>query len=185
MRQKLPLSSPFNGTACFIPFPFISHSLSIHDPFVFLSISVQSPCAFSVHFKSVLYSFYVCNQLLHMAIYDCYSLLKSAHAGQQFACSRKKDSDSLTAPIWIVLASASHASLNHTLCLCDFLLLFFCGRNPRSSPRRCILLLLFFMLFSTPSGSFPLCITLVGIQASMHGQCIMNTITPIICLRYV
>ena len=58
-------------------------------------------------------------------MYYFYSLLKSAHAGQQFACGGKNDSDSLTAPISIVLTLASHASFNHTLCLRAFLLLFF------------------------------------------------------------
>ena len=54
---------------------------------------------------------------LHMAVYDFYSLLKSAHACQLFTCSKKKESDSFTASIKIVLVLASYASLNYTLCL--------------------------------------------------------------------
>ena len=46
-----------------------------------------------------------------MAVDDTYSLLKSTHAGQHFTCCRKKGSNSLTTPIRIVLALASHASL--------------------------------------------------------------------------
>ena len=56
------------------------------------------------------------------AVYDFYSILKSVHVRQQFTCSRKKDSDSVTALIWIVLAIVSHASLNRTLSLRAFLL---------------------------------------------------------------
>ena len=61
-----------------------------------------------------------------MTVYDFYSLLKSAHAGQQFACGTKKDSKSYRPDMYIiiVLALASHASLNHTLsfssCYSDF-----------------------------------------------------------------
>ena len=105
------------------------HSVSIQDPFIFLSISVLSQCRISVCFESVLYLLRVrdtctVRKLLHEAVYDFYSLLKSVHAGQQFVCGRKKDSDSLTTLIWIVLALASHTSLDHKLCLRAFLLLF-------------------------------------------------------------
>ena len=97
------------------------------------SYSFQSPFEVSAEFPSVLNPFYICYvfeihvhvcKLLHEAVYDFYSLLKSVHAGQQFVCGRKKDSDSLTTLIWTVLALVSHASLNHTLCLRAFLLLF-------------------------------------------------------------
>ena len=40
-------------------------------------------------------------------------------------CGKKKDNNSLTAPIQIVLALASDATLNHTLYLRAFLLVFF------------------------------------------------------------
>ena len=55
-----------------------------------------------------------------MSVYDFYSLSKSMYAGQQFACSRKKESDSLAAVRRIILALMSHASLNHTLCIHAF-----------------------------------------------------------------
>ena len=119
-KKIIPVSCPFNGKACSIPFPFISHSLPVHELFKFLSISVRSPCTFQIRFIFVmrLQSAFACGSLF-------YSLLKRAHAGQQFACGRKKATDSLTALIWIVLALASHASLYHTLCLRAFSLLFF------------------------------------------------------------
>ena len=53
-----------------------------------------------------------------------YSLLKSGRVSQQFAFGRKKDSDSLTAVIRIILVLTSHTSLNHTLCLRSFQLSF-------------------------------------------------------------
>ena len=87
------------------------------------SYSVQSLFEVHVHFPSVSNPFYICSVFaisLHVTVYDFYSSLKSTHAGQHFACSRKKDSDSLTAPILTVLALVSHASLNHTLCLRAF-----------------------------------------------------------------
>ena len=94
--------------------------LSVHDPFIFLLISVQNMCALFVGFGSVLFS---CSRL-HMALHDYYTLLKSVHASQQFACGRKKDGDSLTTPIRIFLSLASHVSLKHTFCLHAYLLLF-------------------------------------------------------------
>ena len=84
---KMPVSYPFNGTAHLIPFLFISRSLSVKNPLVFLSTFIRSPCIFPSCFKYASYSFH----LLHVAVYYFYSLLKSAHAGQQFACGRKKD----------------------------------------------------------------------------------------------
>ena len=41
-------------------------------------------------FESVSYSFF----LFQVVVYEFHSLLKSVHAGQQFACSRKKDNES-------------------------------------------------------------------------------------------
>ena len=120
VSKKLLISGPFNVTARSIPFPFISRSLSVQNPFIFLSNSVRSLYTFSVLFESISYSLHVRDQLLHVAVYDFYSLFKSMHAGQQFTCGRKNDSNSLTALIRIVLALASHASLNHTHCLRAF-----------------------------------------------------------------
>ena len=90
--------------------------------------SAQSPFAVGVYFRSVSNPFYIRSMSainLYVAVYDFYSLLKSAHAGQQFVCGRKNDSDNLATLIPIVLALASNVSLNHTLCLHAFLLLFF------------------------------------------------------------
>ena len=41
------------------------------------------------------------------------NLLKSVHVGQQFACGGKKDSDTLTAPIQIVLYYVHATELFH------------------------------------------------------------------------
>ena len=83
-----PVSCPFNGTARSIL--FISRSLSVQKPFIFFSTSVRSPYAFSVSFELVSFLFH----LLHVVVYGFYRLLKSVHAGQKFACGRKKDSES-------------------------------------------------------------------------------------------
>ena len=100
-------------------------------PVMIRSLSVQSLFEVHVHFPSVSNPFYICFVFaisLHMAVYDFDSLLKRAHAGQQFACSKKNDSDSLNALIPTVLATvlalASHASLNHTLGCFVFILFF-------------------------------------------------------------
>ena len=113
---KMTVSCLFNGTAHFIPFLFISRSLSVKNPLVFLSTSIRSPCAFPS----------VSNILLIRSIFCTWRFIifiayLSSHARQQFACGRKKDAN-LTAPICIVLELVSHASLNRTL---SFLLLFF------------------------------------------------------------
>ena len=83
MCKKIPVSGPFNGKVQFIPFPFMIHSLYAHDLF-----------EVHVHFPSVSKTFYIHSmfekQLLHVAVYDFYGLLKGVHAGQQFACSRRK-----------------------------------------------------------------------------------------------
>ena len=85
---KITVSCPFNRTAILIPILFINRSLSDKNPLVFLSTFIRSPCTFlsvsnTLHIRS-----------MHVVVYYFYSLLKSAHAGQQFACSRKKDSES-------------------------------------------------------------------------------------------
>ena len=115
-KKNLPFSCPFNGTTCFIPFPFISRSLSVKNPFVFLSTFVRSPCTFSVRFESVSYSLH----LLHMAVYDFYSLLKSAHVGQQFACGKKKDSDSYCSDTDSLSTRVTRFAQSHTLFTCFF-----------------------------------------------------------------
>ena len=101
------------------------------------SYSFQSPFEVCALFLSISNLLYIRDKLLHVAVYDFYSLLKSVHAGQQFVCGRKRDSDSLTALIWTVLTLASHASLDHKLCLRAFLLLFL--RLCRSTVRQVIL----------------------------------------------
>ena len=74
-----------------------------------------------MHFLSISNPFYIPSmftiQLLHMAVLGFYSLLKNGFSGKQFVCGSKKDSDSLTAVIWIVLELVSHTSLNYTFCL--------------------------------------------------------------------
>ena len=56
------------------------------------------------------------------------------------SCAVERKIASLTAPIRIVLMLASHTLLNHTLCLCAFLLLFF--RLCRSTVRQIMALAL-------------------------------------------
>ena len=68
IRQNILLvSSPFNGTTHYIPFSFIICLLSVQDLYVFRLISVQNLCTFSFRFESILYSFHVHDQLLHVA----------------------------------------------------------------------------------------------------------------------
>ena len=101
--------------------PVIFHFRSWFVCYLFMicSYSFQSPFEVRAHFPSVSNPFYICSmfaiQLLHVAVYEFYTSLKSVHAGKQFACSRKKNSDSVTAVIRSLSAHV-HASLNHTLC---------------------------------------------------------------------
>ena len=87
------------------PVPFCFCSLFFHYPFNIHLYSIQSPFTFSVHFESGYFVVHVRDCM--WAVYDFYSLLKSVHAGQQFACGRKKDSDILTTPTRIVLVLTS------------------------------------------------------------------------------
>ena len=64
--------------------------------------------------------------ILHVAVHYFYCLVKSMYAGQQFACGRKKD---IGRKIAIVLALASHVSLDHTLFNVFFLLFFLLSRS--------------------------------------------------------
>ena len=115
-QKKNPVSCPFNGMACYILFLFISLSLSVHNPFVFISTSVRSPCAFSVRFESVSYLF----RLLHVAVYTFYGLLKSVHAGHQFMCGRKKDSESYRSDTDSLSAHVTNFAQSHFFCSCSF-----------------------------------------------------------------
>ena len=50
-----------------------------------------------------------------MAVYDFYNLLKSTHAGQQFTCGRKKDSESYCSDTDSLSARVTHFAQSHTL----------------------------------------------------------------------
>ena len=103
MRQK---NFPFPVRSKEQPVLFHFHSLVVPCPFMIRSYSFQPPFEVCAHFLSISNPFYIRSVFaisLNVTVYDFYSLLKSVHAGQQFSCGRKKDSDSLTAPIQIVL----------------------------------------------------------------------------------
>ena len=100
-KTSLSWSAPF----CFRSLVVCICSKSVRIPFNLRSKSVRIFHQFQIHFH-----------LLYVAVYDFYSLLKSAHAHQKLTCGRKKERIFLF-PILIVLAPASQASLNHTLCL--------------------------------------------------------------------
>ena len=93
-----------------IPFLFISHLFSVQNQFVFPSTSVRSLCAFSVRFESISYSFH----LLHVAVYDFYSSVKSMQAGQQFACGGKKVSESYRSDTDSLSARLTRFAQSHT-----------------------------------------------------------------------
>ena len=94
--------------------PFCFRSLVVCYPFKIRSYSFQSLFEVRAHFPSVLNPFHI--HLLHVAVYDFYSLLKSVRAHQQLTCGRKKE-QILPFPIPIVLAPKSH-----TLFTCFFAL---------------------------------------------------------------
>ena len=113
---KIPFSCPFNRKASFIPFLFICRSLSIKIPFVFLSTSIRSPCAF----PSVSNTLHIRSIFLLVTVYDFYSLLKSAHAGQQFACGTKKDRKSYRPDTHSLSSCVTHFTQSHFLfCSCS------------------------------------------------------------------
>ena len=89
-------------------------SVFVHDSFVFRSQSIHIP--FDPFY--VLPVFVIS---LHVTVYGFYGA--SMHGSS--SCVVRRKTVSLTIPLQIVLALASHASLNHTFCLRAFLLLFF------------------------------------------------------------
>ena len=115
----LVLGGPSRNLGVRDPEPRASESpaLVVCYPFKIRSYICQSPFEVCAHFPSVSNLFSYSFHLLHVEVYDFYNLLKSVHAGQQFACGSKKDSNNLTGPIRIVLVLTSHASLKHILCL--------------------------------------------------------------------
>ena len=108
------LSVQCNGH--FVPFPFMICSFFICNPFLFCSKSVCIFRSFRIHFIFVSCSW----AALHMAVYGVYEV----HMQGSSSCAVRRKIASLTAQLWIGLMLTSHASLNHTLCLHAFLLLF-------------------------------------------------------------
>ena len=106
---KITVSCPFNRTAIFIPICSLIVRYPIKSARIPFNLHLKSVCI-SVSFKYASYSFH----LLHVVVYYFYSLLKSAHAGQQFACSRKKDSESYHPDMHSLSACVTRFTQFHT-----------------------------------------------------------------------
>ena len=83
--------------------PVLFHcSLSVQDGSRSVPISSnlrsKSVCISRLFWIHFFIYFRVRNQLLRMEVYNYYSLLKSMHAGQQFACCSKKNTISIHTP---------------------------------------------------------------------------------------
>ena len=138
IRYAGKINFPFTVRSTEWPVPCLFHSLVICYLFKIRLYPFQPPFEVRVHFPSVSnhsYSFHI----LHVVVYDFYILLNSVHAGQQFVCGRKKDSESYRSDTDSLNACFT-TLLNHTLCLCAFLLLYF--RLCRSTVRQIMALAL-------------------------------------------
>ena len=107
--NKLPVFGQFNEG----PVPFCFRSLVVRYLFMICSYSFQYLFEVCALFLSISNLLYIRDQLLHEAVYNFYSLLKNVHAGQQFVCGRKRDSDSLSACV-------THFARSQTLFTCFF-----------------------------------------------------------------
>ena len=110
--KKRHISCSFNGTTRVVLFPFMIHSFFIRIPFevcahfLFQIGCVLLPCSRST-----------CTGQFVFIEHACWLAVCMRYEVRYLA--------SLTTPLRIFLALASHGSLNHALYLCAFLLLFF------------------------------------------------------------